>query len=968
MMSFLRRKYTALLSIVLLTHIFLMSVLPASAGFLSPSPPMPNPSSFFSDGEKRYHIDPQAVQDQGETFNTSANKQPTPDVSIFFNPSDPKAGEKISAKAFPMYFSGSEKDMYYTWYLKHSDCGLTNVPTPTQKALCDRDANNKITVEDWKIEAMQIIAQHGFDKAEANYASDSDNDAYKARFGGDKRVGVANHCYIMDSTDGKKYELGNSGEIKFDCRANETAICLEGETSISPTTFDVPGSDPLLPVPGSSNTAISFDATGTYNISGYPYCNALGVPVCSVGTPRCVTDTQANPLGAGRALNSCSGLKPFNPFCSHLFPNAPGFTSGDGTFAQDEEKFWGTSPQDPDTADNGNKDEANVTGLGQTTFDWNYANGDQVGLVVEGTSMISTKYDDSSSMIMWAFSKNDCPLSLASSKGSFQKQIKGYQVTMLSADLDLNKCLERNLVDPTQGGQATNLDVSVTANPDSPINDESFVVGPPPLLVKTSEGGGDVVSAEASVANSAKGTTEILFDWSVEMSNNPQFLNSGALVSKVVTTDLQNLKLLGNIKGTALDTISVRLDIMNQPTVLLAGNQLSSYLTNNIGYIRFTAKASENFSTGVARKGKSDVIVKFTSTGKKISAYKVDPVPVGTAMQVKLSTPPPPATGVICNDDPLDRISCRIIKNEIVGLRVDPTDLSNFEWTINGSPLKCTRSVVSQDCEKDALGNITVGQQNFVNFFPVSGNVGDTYTVTLNANDVKTGKTVTLTRTFHVIEPALAITSADSTTAWPKLIGQYKDINGTASPCPNALCNQFSESIFEGFSGEALKFKSVFIPSFLASRALRQWTIDGVAIADVVSVNALGVTEYTITYGALKVAPDVYNIALSASLAQPQNIRQALRDIWNISPLESTEIHFSATAQVELKEPGFAQGTLQGTKKYLAALASYIPASVMFSFRIVLSVMLLLFTARFFLVMLPERSLVQTPGGWRKRT
>jgi len=276
--------------------------------------------------------------------------------------------------------------------------------------------------------------------------------------------------------------------------------------------------------------------------------------------------------------------------------------------------------------------------------------------------------------------------------------------------------------------------------------------------------------------------------------------------------------------------------------------------------------------------------------------------------------------------------------------------------------------VVSQDCEKDSFGNITVGQQNFVNFFPVSGNVGDTYTVTLNANDVKTGKTVTLTRTFHVIEPALAVTSADSTTAWAKLIGQYKDINGAASPCPNAMCNQFSETIFEGFAGEVFKFKSVFIPSFLAARALRQWTIDGVAIADVASVNALGVTEYTITYEALKVAPDVYNIALAASLVQPQNIRQALRDIWNISPLESTEIHFSATAQVELKEPGFAQGTLQGTKKYLAALASYIPASVMFSFRIVLSVMLLLFTARFFLVMLPERSLVQSPGEWRKRS
>lgn len=894
---------------------------------------MPSASSMLSQMEKRYHLDVGSIQNQGENFNTADTKKPTPEVSLFFSPSDPKAGEKISAKAFPMYFSNNETELYYTWYLKHVECALNNSPDQNTRTLCDRDANGRITVEDWKIEAAQIIAQNGFDKTDANYNSDTDNDGYKARFGGDNKVSTPNHCYVMDPISGKAYELGDAGDINFSCPDGTSPVCLEGEGQLNPEDITVPGAGGV----GTDDyvsQAFSFSDTDVCHVAGIPACGEDGIPKCSVGTPRCLSDAKYN-SGCGSELTSCSGGGGgFNTYCRHLFPVVPGHTTGDGSFGADEEDFWGTNPSDPDTADNGNKDEANVTGLGQNNFTWNYSAGDQVGVVVEGTSMITTKYDDSSSMIMWAFSQKDCPLSLADETGSFYKTIKGYLVTMYAADIDLNQCLERNLVDPTQGGQATNLDVSVSATPEAPINDE------------TEDAGGDLVLAQASVSNAAKSVNEIFFEWDVEISNNPQFRNGGDLISAKITSDLQRLKLLGSIKGIALDTTHVKLDIKNNGSYLLGGRQLEEYLISDIGYLRFTVKASENFASGSVRKGKSDVVVKFTSTGKKISAYKVDTQRVNDKMQVVLPNPLP--SGLICNDDPLDRIACRVIRNEIIGLRIDPTDLENFQWTINGTQLRCNRAVVSEDCEKDAGGAITLGQQNFVNFFPVSGNVDDTYTVTVTANDVNTGKTVTLSRAFHIIEPELSIDSNDLNTAWPKLVGQYKDVDGAASQaCPNGYCSEYSDTIFEGFSGETLAFQASFLPNFLADRAVRQWTVDGVAITE---GNGM-----SITFDALKEAPDVYNVGLAAFVMQPQEIRQALRDIWNISPLDSPEIHFSAADQVELKEPGFAQGTLQGTKKYLATLASYIPTSVMFSFRILLSVILILFTTRLFLVLLPER-------------
>lgn len=952
------KKLKMFLSVTLVMQLFIVNVAPVSAGLFS-TPKVPSAESMFSSAEQRYHLDPQALQNQGEMLNTSENKQPIPSVSLFFSPSDPRVGEKLSAKAFPMYFTNTEKDLYYTWYLQHKECGLSNNPDAATRTLCDRDGDGQIKEEDWKIEAAQILAQGGFDavESEEKYTSETDDDGYKAPIGGGNKKGVNNHCYYINSVDGQSYELGTSGDIDFGCPGSMIPTCLIEDGAVDPLDINIPGSDPSVQTPGTSGSAFEFSGLGTCTVASTPLCSG-NVAYCTSGQPRCVNNLYANPLTcndvATPPIVGCSGDGTFVPSCKHLFPRLP--NSGDGAFGLNEEEFWGTSPKDPSTADNGNKDEANIVGLGQSNFVWNYSAGDRVGVVVEGTSMVPTKYSDSSSMIMWAFAKGDCPITLASSTGAFYKSIKGFQVDMLSVDLDLNKCLERNLVDPTEGGQATTIDLSVSATPETPINDASFVIDPATGL-PVAEGGGDTIIAEVSTGNSARGVSEILFEWSVELANNPQFKNGGGLLSNNVTNELQAMKLLGNIKGTALDSVQLKLDILNNAATLFSGEPLGEYLdVNGIGYLRFTARASENFVSGVVRKGKSDVVVRFSSTDKKIVAYKPLTKLVGEGMQVVLPNLALPGTNPICNDDPLDRISCRIIKNEVIGLRIDPTNLTNFQWSINGAPLLCNRSHVSEDCEKDAAGALIIGSQNFVNFFPVTGDVGDTYTVTVNANDVKTGKTVSLARSFHVIKPELLLKSADLGTSWPKLLGQYKDVDGANSvACPGGLCNEYSDVVLEGFATTTLKIESDFIPDFLASRANRQWTVDGVLIDDAAAIDASGNTVFAISFDALKSASEVYNITLAASVFQTQELRRALRDIWNISPLESSEINFSASTQIQLKEPGFAQGKLQGTKKYLAALSSYIPASVMFSFRIILSVLLVLFTTRFLFSFLPEQ-------------
>lgn len=933
------RKQKVLAGVLLFSQLFFVGTLPAQALF---GVSIPSPSKVATDLEKRYHLDLSNMQGQGELFNVGQGKQPAPEVSLTFTPSDPRPGEKLTARAFPVYFGNKEESLYYGWYLKREGCDLSATPSAAKRTLCDRDSDGRITVEDWKIEAVRIQVQNGYDNTQTNYSSDTDDDGYKARFGGDNKTNTASYCYYHDNQSGKNYELAGAGNISFDCPSGTTPMCMipiqeveSGDINASTSSNSTSGSSSVGgDTTATSNTTGSATATGntfdlsetTCTIAGLPACGSSGQATCAVGLPKCVANPETDSTNAcGTALTTCQTdtNRSVSPYCKHLFPRGAGITAGDGSFGASEERFWGTDPNDPDTSDSGSKDEAGVVGFGKTTFTWNYNQGDQVGVAVEGTSMIPTKHNDSSMMIMWAFPKQDCPLSVANGTGAYTQTIKNYAVQIETADIDLNDCLERNLIDPAQGGQATNLDVSVSATPNEPLNDES------------GDGSGDRVIVSGVVSNGNKNINNTLFDWNIEVSNNIQFSTAIGPIANI-TKDLQNTGLVGNTKGNALDTLAVDLNILRTQSV--GGRPLSSYLVNDTGYLRFTLKATENFGQNVSRKGKSDVIVKFISTGRKIVATRVDPVLVGDKMQVAINQ-----GAVICNNDALDRSLCRVIKNEIIGLRIDDTDLSNFQWRLNDQPLVCTKSKVSPDCSD--------GEQNAINFFPVNGQSGDTYTVTLTANDVATGKTVTLSRSFRIVDPIINIVSNDETTSWPKFLGQYKDITGKVANCTNGLCDDFSKNILQTLSGNNVQLQAKFIPSFLGSLAEREWYVNdqltGESAVDTINFDVLGE------------AGTVTQVQIFARIIQSDELRRALYDIWNISPLESPEITFSKEVKMEVQDPSLT-AQQKGVLKYFAAIVSYMPASVVFAFRIVLSAALILFATAFLMGALPQEPALQT--------
>jgi hypothetical protein len=295
----------------------------------------------------------------------------------------------------------------------------------------------------------------------------------------------------------------------------------------------------------------------------------------------------------------------------------------------------------------------------------------------------------------------------------------------------------------------------------------------------------------------------------------------------------------------------------------------------------------------------------------------------------------------------LDSKLCRVIKNEIIGLEVPSIGLSNFSWTINGQPLVCNARVSATSCFDDRQGNI--------NFFPVIGNVGDTFNITVTANQASaagsTEKTVTISRTFRIVQPSISIVSNDTASVWPKMLGQYMDTDGGAY-------TEYSKDTLETMEGTTVPVRALFTPDFLANipppQIERAWNVDGVPYGDA--------TTNTIAFPANKIGKSVYNVTLSAVYRPNSVTRKALEDIWGLSSLDTTESYFGGSTQVE--QPNFEYITRTGAQKYYALIASYLPGSVLFSLKVLFSVALILFASGVVFAVIPN---VPEPASVRGR-
>ncbi len=957
---------------------------------------IPEPLSVVDDVLTKFNVSSDSIANSAQIFNVTDQKTTFPQVSLYFNPTDIKVGQKLTAQAFPMYFSNTEEKLYFTWYLKHDrdadgKHGWEECETKSYDENCDWDGENGIDEEDWKIEAMRIIAQNGYskeDEPKPDYGNDNDGDGYFAPLGGGDKIKNEDdnesrpaYCYIGDFSSGTKYKLGQTSDTEsvadyeLNCPSGTSPYCLKTSsdsclglaiteaneecelvnTSMVPKCEMADGTEGTPKCIDDSITSNSnlfssgffkyrrlfdggdpagipnsclygdkkcFDTTADDQCFSTSYDYDTGADSISKGSFTCDEDNVTyndqyliddwEDYMTGRGLNlsgfGCSsyardyeqmtdptctliGKEYDGKGCEHLFPDTgnDNWEAGDGDFGGGEERFWGTNPQDANTAGNGNLDEANVSGLGQKEFSWIYQTGDKVGVIVEGTSLIPTKYEDGSYAVMWAlpknvfFGKDNNPDS--NKIGSETGYAKGYAFSVSSySENPINHSLEYNLVDPAEKMEQK-LDISLDFTPENPVNDSS------------GNESGDVLSINSIINGTTQDNSFLDYSWKIEAKK-----KNGGYVD--ISDQLVDDGLITKLEGLGLSTINISLNL---------GDKYKDYFSDDVGSLKITNTIKES-TLGKIRMGKGEAIVAVNSTNKRINAYLTSSNDGSSLVQ----------GDAICNKDESSANSnfsfyvCPVIKNQILKLEIDNSDhkMSDFAWSVNNIPVSCGNPV-SGDCSG---GNMM--------YLPIAGSTGDMLNVKVIAKNMDNGKNIEISKSFQIVDPYIKIISEDEKTFWPRFLGTYSNLDGQQY-------TDVSNSVFETYPGASVSLSAEFHPLSLdkfvenTESGNIQWNIDGEESS----------TQKEADFKVEKNEGDSYNINLSAYYHVPNEIRKVLKDKWNISQTDSSGQVLSASIEGNVVSEDAAGVTaFSGPKKVLASLISNLPGQVTFLLRIALTI------------------------------
>jgi hypothetical protein len=864
-MKYLTKKIIPVSGVAL--FLFLVTIFPAQAKFNLASMSGGDVQSVTDIAQSRVEsnmgVNPAEMTNMVQIMNTSRQKKNPPAVSIMFTPSDPTEGEKITAMATTTYFMNDVKKLYFTWFLKTSDCGRTNSPNTAQSQKCDLNGDGRVDIADWKIKATRIIANDDFDWENADYAGSSDSDGYDAVTGGDDQRGKNGRCYVHDTSSGNEYPID----------------------------------------------------------------------------------------------------------CGHLFPHAPGETTGDDSFGRQEEEYWHTDPGSDDTAHTGNSDEANVAGLGIQNFTWVYNEGDEVGVVVEGVSVEPTQFYDSSMKTMWAMPVSMCDVKVNSDYDYPKRSSRVVSVTTDTPDIgqtttvteatvqtlvntadnygtvtttitttttvtdslteaiisessvstssdnvvnisndisvanikrasDLNECLYDNLVSPANNGpQSEKLNVELSYSPISPMNDPASYTDP-------SLSTGDYLTVQSAIAN-GKDNSYLQYTWEVFASDeaNPDSWGDAILRS--------NLPESSQMIGLGLETFKFKLNLKNPKK-----------------YLKIKLTVRENVGPSLFREGHNYVVVPINSTGNQIRAY--------TANASDSPSPVLSKNAEICTSE-IDKAVCPVAKNQIIRVEVNPATLSDFLWTINGK-IFTYQSCYFSECNPNKQTNVA--------YFPILKEKGDHYTVNLTATNQNTGAKINLTKVFEVADPQIRIISASQSSCGPNLLGNYIDLDGKAWP-------DYSKVNYWATAGGSISLVTE-ATGFTPSPNDIVWFVDGETVN---GTNAAALGYSVDTNGVLtlpgKLALESYSVTVNALYYQSEAMKRALKVYWSLTYdqlYEKVSTH-SITITMQDSAPVAMQ---KNGQKIFASLFLSTPSYLAFLLRITLTALIIIFTSRLIFIFFPK--------------
>lgn len=896
--------------------------------------------------------------------NFSRLKKSLPTVTVKFVPESPVDKKELTATAIPANFTGNPEQMYYTWYLKHEECEKSEKEDKDYEKKCDLNEDDRVDEEDWKIEAMRLLANGGADPSLFDYSgdpdSDADDDGYDSVFGGEDQRWKPEHCYVKDIRSGIDYEMmfsenarvpGTNPEFhhynpdgwEYEGRnAIAFVLCNDSPIIKSCKMVDTDGILPDFPLkklvkpdgtPWLEKCREHFyEDVESFSLISHEQivCLAEDNTEYVYGKGFINGDTWA--FGAGFGICRCDEETPPEPDCHHLFPKKY-YIDDDkirimneddedllvgnqdkGNFTTMEEKFWGTDPESKDTNNDGVPDEQALTGFGMMNFKWTYRSGDEIGVAVEGVTD-NTDYEDSSMKTMWALPNTD----FSNCEIEPYTPTESPESTSLSRDVvlgvDLNDCLEDNLIDPTQGTADTRIKVDLSYSPENPINDPDG-------------NNSDKLKILANVAN-IEDKNFVKYSWEIT----PCVDAAGTICGSLTKEELSKMRLT-KTEGLGIDSIEMDLKIEEEST---------QYLLVSLRTLETTLEAS-------GKSGQGKIAIPLQHSQDRIIPHSISVIPLGSTsnMEVKLSQSD--SRENLCNNK-----LCSAVKNEVIGLQFSGTANANniYSWILDGKPMNATSNTA---------------------YFPVLKNPGSIYSVKLNitkkvsATDQNlTTDKITIARDFKVEDPTVEIvpgceeSQPDCTPPTQVELGRFID------PKYNTETGiDYSKDLFQAEKNTTVTLNPNFnFDSSILKKEDAQgnttwrftWSVDGVAINDITDPSLAQINpDGSLRLHINKPEGEKYTVSLETVYTQSGQIKKALTGIWNVPKENFYEKSIADSLEIEVADAPAA--TYQpGAQKILGSIFSGMPDYVNFLFRTVLTLALILFITNMSFALFPKQKL-----------
>ncbi|HEX7586141.1 MAG TPA: hypothetical protein VF390_00715 [Patescibacteria group bacterium] len=479
----------------------------------------------------------------------------------------------------------------------------------------------------------------------------------------------------------------------------------------------------------------------------------------------------------------------------------------------------------------------------------------------------------------------------------------------------INDCLESNMLSPAEGNAMEKLKVDLFYTPTAP-------------MFSTNDDNADYLMLNSGLEN-ASNEDYLIYDWKIygpAFDPNPSswiFLPKSSLPESTQT------------HGVGLKSLKFKLFFPGW------GGSSVRYLKAKL---TITEKRPDQTTETV--KGNASVIIPIAPASTVLGIYSALPHSASPAPKVSLD-------GLRC-DTGIQSAVCPVVKDEIVGLSIDPTHTGNFKdilWTVNGERISYAECFFDS-CDPES--------QTDTMFIPILNDIGSKYTISATAINSVTGDKLNLTRTLVVTNPTMRIVSNDqgvgSTGARAVLLGTYIPIDPASTPTGPGGADElqdFSSTDFQALPGTQANFSMEFnVPNRFMDEEKTNWFLDG-------QDGSSFVTGSSLSFPVNKLVGESYSITTNSIYRQDPLIQQMLNHYWGVRIDQLYETQLSG--KVDLSVVSVLNGQLAGAdanqslpRKMLAALSSGAPAYLLFLFRIVLTTGLLLFFIRLILSLVPK--------------